>query len=214
MARKKSCWVCSTCKPIRIKANIERYHIKHPGRANALERIRYQQNPKPVRERSLNYLHSLPKEVRAKKRAYNRQYHKRNRDERVKYCKQYSKDNRGEINNATREYNTKPQNKIAARLRCRIRNAVRLHQGIKSAHTEDLTGCSFEDLVSYLEKLFKPRMTWENYGKGPDRWCIDHIKPCDSFDLTDPEQQRLCFHFSNLQPLWFSENSIKGAKTT
>jgi hypothetical protein len=34
-------------------------------------------------------------------------------------------------------------------------------------------------------------MTWENYGvKG---WHIDHIKPCSSFDLTDPIQQKKMF---------------------
>jgi hypothetical protein len=45
-----------------------------------------------------------------------------------------------------------------------------------------------------------------------DRWHIDHIVPCESFDLTDPAQQGQCFHFSNLQPLWARENLRKGTK--
>ncbi len=52
-------------------------------------------------------------------------------------------------------------------------------------------------------------MTWDNYGK----WQIDHKIPCASFDLTDPEQQKSCFHFSNLQPLWAKDNNSKGAKS-
>lgn len=51
-------------------------------------------------------------------------------------------------------------------------------------------------------------MTWENYGE----WHIDHIKPCASFDLNDPEQQKLCFHYTNLQPMWAKENQKKADK--
>jgi hypothetical protein len=53
-------------------------------------------------------------------------------------------------------------------------------------------------------------MTWENWAL--DGWHIDHIRPCCSFDLTDPEQQKKCFHYSNLQPLWAEENWSKGGK--
>ena len=48
-------------------------------------------------------------------------------------------------------------------------------------------------------------MSWENMGE----WHLDHIRPCASFDLTDPDQQRQCFHYSNLQPLWASDNLSK-----
>lgn len=41
---------------------------------------------------------------------------------------------------------------------------------------------------------------------------IDHIKPCTSFDLADPEQQKACFHYTNLQPLWAVDNLKKGEK--
>ena len=51
-------------------------------------------------------------------------------------------------------------------------------------------------------------MNWENYGK----WHIDHIKPISKFDMTDQEEQKKCFHWSNLQPLWAEENISKGDK--
>lgn len=50
-------------------------------------------------------------------------------------------------------------------------------------------------------------MTWENYGPV---WHVDHIRPCASFDLQDPAQQRECFNFKNLQPLFAKENLKKG----
>jgi hypothetical protein len=53
-------------------------------------------------------------------------------------------------------------------------------------------------------------MTWDNYGKYG--WHLDHIKPCSSFNLKDPEQQLQCFHWSNQQPLWAKDNLSKGAK--
>ena len=64
--------------------------------------------------------------------------------------------------------------------------------------------------MAHLEALFQPGMTWDNHAI--DGWHIDHIRPCTSFDLTDPEQQRQCFHYTNLQPLWAFDNISKSDK--
>ena len=58
----------------------------------------------------------------------------------------------------------------------------------------------------HIEKQFKEGMTWKNQGK----WHIDHIKPCCKFNLLDKEEQKKCFHYTNLQPLWSQENLSKG----
>ncbi len=73
-----------------------------------------------------------------------------------------------------------------------------------------LVGCSLEDLRNHLESYFAEGMSWDNWGYYG--WHIDHIIPCCSFDLTKPEEQKKCFHYSNLQPLWGEENLRKKGK--
>lgn len=77
----------------------------------------------------------------------------------------------------------------------------------KSARTQALVGCTPEELRKYIEGLWKPNMDWTNYGR--DGWHLDHVIPCALFDLTDPEQQRKCFHYTNMAPLWQIDNLIK-----
>ena len=50
--------------------------------------------------------------------------------------------------------------------------------------------------------------------KGKFGGHIDHIKPLCAFNLMDVEQQKLAFHYTNLQPLWWRENLTKGRKIT
>jgi hypothetical protein len=51
------------------------------------------------------------------------------------------------------------------------------------------------ELKQYIERQFLPGMVCGG-------WDLDHREPISSFDLTDLEQQRKCFHYTNLQPLW------------
>lgn len=96
-----------------------------------------------------------------------------------------------------------PAFKIAGNLRNRLFCALQGHS--KSARTLELIGCDIDFLRRWLEAKFLPGMTWENYGE----WHVDHIMPCASFDLSDPVQQRTCFRWTNLQPLWAADNIRK-----
>lgn len=97
---------------------------------------------------------------------------------------------------------------LVCNMRSRIWHALKART--KSDKSFNLIGCSKLFLREYLESLFQPGMSWENYGhKG---WHVDHITPCAAFDLSDPDQQRKCFHYTNLQPLWAKDNLTKSAK--
>jgi Prasinovirus endonuclease VII len=98
--------------------------------------------------------------------------------------------------------------KIRKRLRTRL--LLALSGGYKRGSTIELLGCSIADFKIYLESKFESGMSWENYGC--DGWHIDHIMPCAIFDLTKPEHQKRCFHFSNMQPMWAGKNLRKSAK--
>ena len=98
--------------------------------------------------------------------------------------------------------------RIKKSLATRIRNALK---GInKSKQTLELLGCSGDFLKQHLESKFTEGMTWKNYGKGG--WVIDHILPCVSFDLCKLSEQKKCFNYTNLQPLWEIDNLRKHAK--
>lgn len=100
----------------------------------------------------------------------------------------------------------------------RIANAIRKRVWIgmaglrKSAPTEQLLGCSFEECRKHIESQWEPWMSWINFGIcGQDTWQIDHIVPIASFNLVDPEEQKICFHYLNLRPLCSKANLEKRA---
>jgi hypothetical protein len=106
-----------------------------------------------------------------------------------------------------REQRKDPLNRIIYAQRTRIMRALKDLKKID--HTIEMIGCSALELRNYIESKFENGMSWDNYGR--DGWHIDHIRPCASFDLSDPEQQEECFHYTNLQPLWAKDNLSKGS---
>lgn len=94
-------------------------------------------------------------------------------------------------------------------LRSRLNSALRGKIKVGSAVSD--VGCSIEQLKQWLENKFQPGMTWNNYGhKG---WHVDHIKPLAAFDLTNEAELKQACHYTNLQPLWASDNLRKGARS-
>lgn len=122
-------------------------------------------------------------------------YYQTHRKETIQQTTQYQNNRR----------KTDPGFKMKRNLRCRIYHALKSQNAKKSNRTLKLTGCTVPFLMEYIESKFKDGMTWENYGT----WHMDHIYPCSKFDLTNDEEQRKCFHYTNLQPLWASENISK-----
>ena len=101
-----------------------------------------------------------------------------------------------------------PLFKAAHYLRNRIWSALKANKWHKTAHFKDYIGCTQEELKIHLEKQFKPGMTWENHSK--IGWHADHIIPLESASTVE-ELYKLC-HYTNLQPLWATDNFHKSDK--
>ena len=137
-------------------------------------------------------------------------YRENTKVHRAKYMRLWRCNNKSTIHDYKKTYhiNVESKNinfKILHSLRGRLLQA--LNGNLKTKHTMDFVGCSLEELKIHLASQFKNGMSWETYGRRG--WHIDHIKPCASFDLSKIEEQQKCFHYTNLQPLWWLDNCIK-----
>ena len=200
----------------------------------------YEANKDKIKACSKAWGESHPDEMKAYKKAY----HLNNRDKRLADMKVYNKEYKSKLSkaelhaqqktyrnankpllnakskayNAThkdkinsyrkRKYKTNIQFRLSKVLRGRLFRALKRNQKTGSA-VRDL-GCSILEFKTYLESKFQSGMTWDNQGE----WHIDHIKPLASFDLTNRDQFLIACHYTNLQPLWATENIVKSDNWT
>jgi len=155
------------------------------------------------------YIKEQKKEYNLKNREQRREYNKGYYLKNIEHFKEYlsrpenQERRRNRVNN---RYNTDINYRLLTICRARILQALKGFD--KSALTMKLIGCTSDELRRHIESLFEPWMTWENQGRGG--WDIEHIKACANFNLADPEQQRACFNWSNLQPMEHIANIKKG----
>lgn len=101
--------------------------------------------------------------------------------------------------------NTDLQFKLSESIRARVRVILGDNKVIKPK-TENLIGCTLERFIQHLQTGFYDNISLENHG---NIWHLDHIIPCNWFDLTDIKQIKALCHYTNLQPLLIKDNSIK-----
>lgn len=202
LAKKKRCWRCKSEKDV-SEFGISKY--KKDGLigqcANEYARMFRIRNLEAGRAKDKKYYNMRKDDPAFREKTRNKalRYYYANKESKIAYQGEYEK----------RKLAINPEFKIEKNLRRRISGLLN-KRGWKSARTLELLGCSVGRLMEYLKAHFKPGMTFNNYGR--KGWHIDHIKPCKAFDLCDSEQQKACFNWLNLQPLWATENLKKGAK--
>jgi hypothetical protein len=187
---------CKVCIKEYDKANYsieikQQYYISNKARINEQSKQYYALNREELLEKQIQYGKDNP-EVRRKATA---KYLKSN----LEYYNSYRK----------QRYNNDPQFKLRIILGNRLNEVLKKNKTYKTSNIITLLGCSLDKVKEYLEKQFTIGMNWENHGI---YWEVDHILPCDYFDLSDVEQQKQCFHYTNLQPLIKTDNRIKSNK--
>jgi DNA-directed RNA polymerase subunit RPC12/RpoP len=144
-----------------------------------------------------------------KKKISNARWRKNNPEK----VSQWQKDNPEKQRAIVRKsINKRRANNLTLRLKHNIHSRMlsALRGRVKSDNTIKLLGCSIEHLRNHLEKQFTEGMTWSNYGL--HGWHVDHIIPVSYFDLSDPEQQKRAWHYTNLRPMWAGDNIRKSNK--
>jgi hypothetical protein len=134
--------------------------------------------------------------------------HARFKDKILSGIKNRPKDTRDRRVRRRYRYNSDIKFKLSITLRTRLNTALKNNNKVGSA-VKDL-GCSIEEFKRYIESLWQPGMSWDNWSK--DGWHIDHIAPLSSFDLTNVEDFKKACHYTNLQPLWAYDNFRKSDK--
>jgi len=127
-------------------------------------------------------------------------YYQENKDKRHEYEKN--------------KYNSDEEVRIKKLLRTRFILGLKNKSSEKTKSILEITGCDldfFKKWIEYQYKLITNNETidWEDFKQN---YHMDHLMPCSSFNLTDIEEQKKCFHWKNIQILT-KENNLKKSNT-
>lgn len=169
----------------------------------------YKKNPNKQKNANQKYKNKFTEEEFKKiNRQCKKVHYQKNKEKIINKNKQWRNKNPGYQKNYEKNRRLNDiEFRITGSLRSRLSQAVKYQYAIKQS-TKELLGCDVSFLRTHLENKFKSGMSWKNYGE----WHIDHIKACANFNLKDVEQQKECFNYKNLQPLWAEENIRKSNK--
>jgi hypothetical protein len=133
-------------------------------------------------------------------------YRINNKEKEKKRHRKYFENNKSKYYDNVRKRKEKnPLLRLSLNIRSRMYNALKRVNEKKQTKTIDILGCNFYECKIHIENQFKEGMSWENYNL--ETWHIDHIIPLSSAK-TEEDLYKL-FHYTNLQPLWASENLSK-----
>jgi len=161
-------------------------------------------------------------------------YYLENKETLTVQNKKYREENKTKINEQRKEYRNRPEVKEHVKLKNKeylpvkkqqikekrlsdknfqISEILRskIHKILKNKPTsyQNILGCDMEFFKKWIEFRFENDMNWDNLG---NTWQIDHILPINKFDFSDENNIKLCFHWTNLQPLTTYENRSKSDK--
>jgi hypothetical protein len=190
----------------------DRYVANHPEKRR--ESIRKYEAKQKEKRKLLNPNLITPKklpktidpEILAKRVANNKA--KKREYDKIYRSKNLTKLNANNLAYTLKRIKVDPLFRAKAAIRAAVRNGIKHAGYIKKSKTTQILGCSLQEAKLHIEKQFKPGMNWLNHSL--HGWHIDHIIPMAS--ATTEEEVIKLNHYTNLQPLWASENIKKSNK--
>lgn len=208
---------CSSCKSIIPEEKMTEHRKRRTklvcedckkNKRKSYDSERYSENKEQIIQRVREYeANNLDKRKESR-----RKYREKISDKLKEYFKTY-REYYKPIRNAKEKERlaTDPMYALKKRLRNNILSYVKRSGNKKKCSTSEILGCSFDEFKEYFESKFTEDMTWELFCSS-GLIHIDHIIPVDFFDLSNEEEVKKCFHYTNLQPLWKMDNLMKSNK--
>jgi hypothetical protein len=206
--------VCCKCK---IEKNNDEFYNKRTECilcAKEYRKLYYKQNSETFKERS-----KLRNKINPE---YSKTYQNNNREKFNSTAKKWRDNNPEKSVESSLKWRSKNTTKyneyqrflrsnneivnLSSNIRNRLNKYIKQLNIRKNNTTFEIVGCTPQFLKEYLEKQFLEGMSWENRNK----WHIDHIIPLSSAK-DECEFYKLCY-YTNLQPLWASDNMKKSNK--
>ena len=177
----------------KIKTYHKEWRDSNREHLNEQQREKYKENPESFKARTDRYRETHQEEVKASRTRYNRE----NRQKRTDYERNKRRSD--------------PVYKFRSSFTSLISQYLRKHGYKGDKRTWKVVGCDFDTFLEYITSQFEEGMTLENYGHKNGCWNIDHIIPiCTA--KTDEDLERLN-HYTNLRPMWATDNYKKSRKT-
>ena len=110
-------------------------------------------------------------------------------------------------------YHNLPEFNASERLRRQITKSARCETAMKAlrsilsggtSRVRETIGCGPRTFYRHMLKQMPKDMTADDLSTSAVH--IDHIRGRALFDLSDPEQWKECWHYTNLRPLWAQDN--------
>lgn len=201
---------------LRFKESARQSYLKNAEKIKAKMRAKYGADPEKYRAKARHY-GVIRKDAIAK---HHKEYAAKNKDKLAEYRKEYYQKNKERISYQNNAYikahpevrrkalknwiqNSSPLTKLGIKIRGLINSSLKSNGFKKDSKTEVILGCTTAFFKEWISSQFLQGMSLENHG----RWHIDHYIP---MSFAKNEQQALALnHYSNLRPLWGSDNLKK-----
>lgn len=192
----------------KIKEYQKKYNKKNKEKVAKRHKDYVEKNKEAVKQRQKEWYEVNKKRILADRKQY--------RIDNIGKINEYLKENRDTINIRMHKYRQTPEvlaRHQSSKYRMNGNITTNMRKSLKGTKQrrrwEDLVGYTIDDLMKYIESLFRDNMSWDNYGKGG--WHLDHIIPIDlwKFNTYKDNEFKQCWALCNLQPLWEKDNCSK-----